>query len=242
MSFTNQSDQAAKKVRASPLSFDDVFEAIENDNIAQLSTWLDDGSIPNVNMRSDDNSTLLIIASEFGKIASVEILLKHGASINQQNGDDYTAIATACLNGHLDVAGLLFSSGASLDSQVLLWETCQKGELDAVQFLLDHGVGVKINLEIEHCGTPLAQACLKRRLDIIKLLIERGADVNFVGRYGALSNPLAAACSRGDLEIVKYLVSVGADARIGAPLAAIERNNYALITYLLDNGADIDAR
>ena len=232
-----------QSVPKSPLSFREIVRIIEDDDIAKLSTCLDDGSIADVNMKSGDNychSTLLIMASCHGNINSVRLLLKYGATVNDLNDDNITAIDYACHAGHLDVIKLLHNEGANLDSQLLLWETCESGELEAVEFLLDHGVGVKINLEIEHCGTPLAQACKERNLEIIELLVEHGADVNFVGRF-VLSNPLAAACSVGDLDLVKYLVSVGADARIGAPLASIEGNNVELINYLLDNGADIDA-
>ena len=238
-------DPPTKKSRISPLLFDEILEVIKNDNIDQLLTWLDDSSIRNVNMKSGPDlaySSLLIMASEIGKISSVRLLLKYGASINQENSDLNTPVAVACHAGHLDIVKLLHSRGADLDDEYILLATCQSGHIEVVRYLLDHGAD--INSERGDRGTPLTTACYHGYLEIAKLLIECGADINFVynDRYeDVIWNPLAAACFGNHLEIVKYLVSIGADVILGAPLTAIFANNIELISYLLDNGADIHA-
>ena len=232
------------KKRKIRVLFHEILEIIKNDNIPQLLIWLNDGSIPDINMRSHDgnDNTLLILASQLGRIEVVRLLLKYGALTHKENESFHTAIAVACHEGHLDIARLLESKGADLHDEFILLTTCQNGHVEVVRFLLDHGAD--INSERDFCSTPLAAACRAGHFEIVKLLVTRGAEVNceFPGDVeDYCSNPLAAACFANNLEIVKYLVSAGADASICAPLAYLHEENIELVSFLLDNGADINA-
>ena len=182
------------------------------------------------------------MASQLGKISAVQLLLKYGALIDEENREFDSAVAVACHEGHLDVVKLLQDKGADLDDEFNLFTACQNGHVEVVRFLLDHGAD--INSEREGCGTPLAAACRGDHLEVVKLLVSRGADINY-GLIGDneedYSNPLAAACFANNLDIVKYLANAGADVLIGSPLSCLDEENVELITYLLDNGADIDA-
>ena len=116
-------DPLTKKTRKSPILFEEILEVIKDDNIDQLLTLLDDDSIPNVNIKSGpgfEYSSLLHVASELGKISSVRLLLKYGASINQENAELNTPITVACRTGHLDIVKLLHSRGADLDDEYIL--------------------------------------------------------------------------------------------------------------------------
>ena len=233
-------DPPTKKTRKSPLLFDEILEVIKNNDIEQLLTWLDDGSILNVDMKSGPDleySSLLLMASEIGKISSVRLLLKYGASIHQENRDLNTPIGVACHMGRLDIVKLLHSRGADLDDDFILLATCQSGHIEVVRYLLDHGAD--INRERNGSGTPLGAACSYGHLDVVKFLIARDANINFMhyDRFDdVICNPLAAACCDNHTEIAKYLVSAGADVLVGTPLAEICYHNVDLINYLLDHG------
>ena len=239
------SDQSEKRKAVNEVDFSEVVEVIKNDNIVQLLIWLDDGSIPNVDVRSGPDfeySSLLIMASKLGKINAVRLLLKYGASINRANGVLNTPIDVACHAGHLDIVILLHNRGADVDNPGILRLTCRNDHVEIVRYLLDHGTDISRNLRAY--GKALVAACKSGHLKVAQLLVERGAYVNYLGddyEDEEDRNPLTAACYGNHFEVAKYLVSIGADPLVAAPLASLCDENVELINYLLENGADIDA-
>ena len=110
-------------------------------------------------------------------------------------------------------------------------------QLKAAQLLLQSGVDAN---ELRHNKTPLL-VCLKNHaLEFAKLLLENGADPYLpVDGQVALYHAVAA----GDLDFVKFLCvqchQIGAFEPCRPPLArAIEGRDFAIISYLLSQGAD----
>ena len=69
-------------------------------------------SIPNVNVKGNNNVTPLILASQQGKLDVVEFLLKKGARVNDVMTDGKTALLMACKNGHTEIVRILMAKGA----------------------------------------------------------------------------------------------------------------------------------
>lgn len=76
-------------------------------------------SIPNVNVKGNNNVTPLILASQQGKLDVVAFLLDRGARVNDAMTDGKTALLMACKNGHIEVVKILMKRGAdqSLESR-----------------------------------------------------------------------------------------------------------------------------
>jgi ankyrin repeat protein len=70
-------------------------------------------SIPNVNIKGDNNVTPLILASQQGKLDVVEFLLDEGARVNDVMTDGKTALLMACKNGHTEIVKLLLGRKAN---------------------------------------------------------------------------------------------------------------------------------
>ena len=70
-------------------------------------------SIPNVNVKGNNNVTPLILASQQGKLDVVEFLLKKGARVNDVMTDGKTALLMACKNGHTEIVKRLMEKGAN---------------------------------------------------------------------------------------------------------------------------------
>ena len=94
----------------------------------------------------------------------------------------------------------------------------------------------------------LKYAIFANLVEVAKLLIENGANVNFLSGNTMIS-PLEFAIERDkSIEMIKMLLEKGADPNLGrrAPIwvAVTDRNEntYAIVTLLLDAGADVNQR
>ncbi|KAM0511859.1 hypothetical protein ACHAPE_009428 [Trichoderma viride] len=155
-----------------------------------------------------------------GDIEMIQMLLDHGADINQTGSNSY---------------------GCALQAAT------QAGNIKLVRFLLDHGA--EIDLDFASCGTALKAACAYGNNEIARLLLDRGADVNAGGRNAGVIIQTACWTERSDDEMIHMLLDHGADIRLTGftyvPLfnmAVISdgiRDN-ATLKRLLDLGADIN--
>ena len=113
--------------------------------------------------------------------------------------------------------------------------------------------GANVNIHDTYNGTsPLIEACNSKYYDLIyaKMLIESGANVNDVeigerreGNSTRLT-PLIAASVAGNINLVQFLVTKNADVNYqnefgqSALSKSVLVGNYAIVYYLLLNGAD----
>src|SRR5205823_3769224 len=85
----------------------------------------------------------------------------------------------------------------------------QRGPLESIQWLLDHGVDVNARSGGPF-GTPLHMAASNGRGgEIVDFLIAKGADVNIKSDVG--NTPLHEALARGHNDVAKRLIAAGAD-------------------------------
>jgi len=100
------------------------------------------------------------------------------------------------------------------------------GSIDAARVLLEGGADV--NQTTRYGWSPLLAATQNQNYQMAKFLIERGANVNLANKGGW--TPLYLATDNRNIEGGDY------------PTRTADMDSLAFITYLLDKGADVNAR
>ena len=147
---------------------------------------LEHGADPNI---PDNNkrTPLMLAALDVGTEPGImEALISHGADINAQNVNGYTALSEAAFCGHSETVRVLMKNGADPDIPAkegwtaLMWT-------------------------IKHNSLIVVYAALKReaQLDSIRLLVSRGADVDIPDKKGM--NAVMCAMMNGDDEAIEIL-------------------------------------
>lgn len=95
-------------------------EAIMRDDKIALTQLL--SSNANTINQPVNGSTPLQLAAEYGMTQTAELLLDHGAEIDQADAQGDTALGLAAGNGHVDMVKILLAHGATAD-----WEKNFKG-------------------------------------------------------------------------------------------------------------------
>ena len=133
------------------------------------------------------------------------------------------------------------------DGYTPLERACSSGWVEAVAFLLDHGVPAN---GFHDGHSPLECAAGQGQKRVIELLLAHKADVNAASDSGWTA--LHAACREGRMAVARLLLEKGAkpnvvqqpgpgianDSPATPLLAAINSRNLELTTLLLDHGAD----
>jgi ankyrin repeat protein len=217
---------------------------------------------------NEKDETPLHKACKRGHLEIANLLLQHGANMEQKNKKFcHTALHLSVINGHSDVACLLMSKGANLfalDASQFsivhrsLWSKNQK----MAKIILDyfHGRGLVSELDKlvripdENRNTCLHSACLSGRADLACILIDKGSDLRAVNTDGETA--LHMACQTGLCQettaerqkIVEHLIRKGAlinaqDNSGKTPLHYAASNDaLLLVKCLVYNNADINVQ
>lgn len=138
-------------------------------------------SIPDQSYANVTNATPLMHAAAGGQAAVVELLLKAGARMNDQDSYGYTALYWGVMRDAREAVALLLERGADPN-------------------LRDRGGFTPLQLAIDNKQEPLAL-----------LLLDKGADPNLVAEADGGRTPLGTAVHRGSKTIVTALLDHGAD-------------------------------
>jgi ankyrin repeat protein len=214
-----------KKQKSQKKLDDSLIKAIQDGKVKAAARALKDGA--NVNARGDKmGNTALILAIANNHKATVNLLLKAGASVLAVNNDD--------------------------DSVLLMAVAINNNEL--VQRLLEApGVREQFLNQANNVGqTPLISAAKQGNGPLVKILIDAGADVNAKDNVG--NNALTYAAGINDEKMVEMLLEAGADvnAKNNSENTALlyaakggkatEQELTKMVDNLLDKGADVDAK
>jgi ankyrin repeat protein len=192
------------------------------------------------------DSPEIIVASYYGNIQMVQLLVQHGADVNALGGDYGSALQAASYDGHIDIVQLLIEHGADVNAQgghfgSALQAASHNGHMNTIQLLIEHGADV--NAQGGHFGSALQAASHNGHMNTIQLLIEHGADVNVqVGFYGSA---LQAVSHNRHPDIVQFLIEHGADvnAQGGEYGTALQVASYKghidIVQLLIGHGADV---
>ena len=195
------------------------------------------GPLIDLDMLNDQQESALIIASRRGYGEIAQLLLVHGADVNLQAVDGYTALMRAAERCDRGIVESLLKYGAKIDIQnsepyvnfeagmlpkirdygiedadgmsaLVLTSQCEKSEI--AQILIHHGTDV--NLQDNVGVTPLMIACLKGRYCTAKFLLSKGARVDSHDKRGMF--PLMYASCSCKKELVELLLNNGAEKQI----------------------------
>ena len=204
--------------------------------------------------------TALMLAARQGSLASARALVDRGAALNLTDPDGTSAMVTAIINGHYDVAALLVQRGADPNPQ-------DAAGMAAVYALVDmHTQPLMINRPTRKPSGRVED------IDLLQQILAKGGDPNaplktpILARYhnigdgqlGAGATPLMRAARSRDVTAMRLLLDSGADPKRqsatgatalmfaatparGAAGAASTDSSIEAIALCLDRGADVNA-
>ena len=214
-----------------------------------LQTIINHGAA--VNARNNDHGTALMIACRKGNIEAINVLLNAGADPNIADGEYCTCIHLAVYKGYnKDVLEAMIEhdadvNAANKDSITSLMIACQKGNIEAINVLLN--AGADPNISDGKYGSCIQHAVIGgSSKEVLETIIDHGADVNAKNKHNITA--LMQACKRGDVEIINILLSAGADSSIadtnGATsihYAVVGGGSKGTLQAIIDHGADVNA-
>lgn len=169
-----------------------------------------------------------------------QLLLKHGANINQPHTRDEgiswnTALTTAILNPYaneqiflaLEAGADINQQGCGIKARTPLRAAVEGGRVDIVVELLRRGANINAPPAETYGRTALQAICSSESTstELALLLIERGADINApAGKYGGIT-ALQGAAIAGNMKIA--IILIDRDVDVNAP-AAEEEGRMAL--------------
>ena len=141
-----------------------------------------------VNVPQVDGTTALHWAVQADDAATVDLLIRAGATVSAANRDGATPLQLAAIIGNPAMIEKLIKAGAdpnaslSPTNDTALMFAARTGKPDAVKVLLDNGA--KVNAK-ETWGdtTALMWAVSEVHPAVVKLLVDRGADVNVRSKF-----------------------------------------------------------
>jgi uncharacterized protein (TIGR02145 family) len=195
--------------------------------------------------------TALMFASSHGRIDLVKLLLDKGANVNSRLAGGFSALYGASGYGKTDVVQLLLDKGADanaknkVDDATPLYIAARGGYRDTAAVLLAKGADV--NARSRFGQTALIGASGNGHTAVVKLLLDRDADVNAKNSDGMTA--LMSAAAEGGTDSVKALLAKGADVNAKElngftalmHAASGRGSKIAIVTMLLDKGADVNA-
>ncbi|XP_041969924.1 ankyrin repeat and sterile alpha motif domain-containing protein 1B-like isoform X4 [Aricia agestis] len=155
-----------------------------------------------VNQKTHDNETALLIAAQFGHSEVVAELINNGAEVNIRNIKDESALDLAAHYGRLKTVQHLIQVEPSLVqpykypkwklwkfSTTPLHRASKNGQVEVVLELLKAGIDPNIRTD---SGTPLHEAACFGKAGVVRILLEHGANLYAVdGRDKTIEDLLA---------------------------------------------------
>ncbi|KAL3426988.1 hypothetical protein PVAG01_00497 [Phlyctema vagabunda] len=122
-------------------------------------------------------------ATENGNCDCMKALLESGVNVNQEGGDEHTALQCASSCGNVEGVKLLLDHGADVNIiggtfQTALQAAASAEELEIVELLLEKGAHV--NVQGGRHGTALHAAVGRDSQELVDALVSHGANINAV--------------------------------------------------------------
>jgi cytohesin len=167
-----------------------------------------------VNQKIAWSVTALYSAASGGHKEVVELLLAHGADVNEKNTPTtkLTALHVAAIEGYKEIVEVLLAAGADVNVKTGYYYNkrtaaelaMEENHNELVRLLIVKGADI----------SALHFAIHMKDYAKAKSLIEAGADIN--KRIGKLGMPLHLAATSGQKDVVELLIAKGADVNVNA--------------------------
>ncbi|XP_051579430.1 kinase D-interacting substrate of 220 kDa-like isoform X2 [Myxocyprinus asiaticus] len=203
--------EMSTSLKMSSMTTQSLFSYVEEENLSAIKAHLD--KYREVDTRSDNGQTPLMVASEQGSLEIVQELIKRGANVNLDDIDCWTALISAAKEGHAGVVKELLENNANVEHRdmggwsALMW-AAYKGRVEVTRLLLQKGANPNITGQ-QYSVYPIIWAAGRGHAEIVQLLIQHGAKVNCSDKYG--TTPLIWAARKGYYDCVVHLLENGAN-------------------------------
>ena len=189
-----------------------LMHAVIESDVRMMQLLMNGGAT--VNAKNAAQSTALMYAST--NLAKTRLLLDAGADVKVKNARGATPMNVAVRTfGSAPVLKLLAAKGAETEPG-LMASVAQKGDLEAIQYLLSIGVSPG-----DANAGPVTQALISRCEECVRLLVQKGAPVSGLRQTG--QGVLNETAKRSMTDIAEFLV------QHGASLESKDRESFTLL-------------
>lgn len=216
--------------------------------------------VKTIDCRDSEGFTALQLAVMHGHTPVVQVLLEEGADLVSYNWGAQ-ALNVAAQNGYSEIVQCLLDKGVNVDAvdpnksdyTPLLW-AASRGHTDAVKVLVDSGARTHLIDDLENdprrCCTALVYAATNGHAAVVQLILDIAPNCQTKARWLEVVFDITAGSWRFKIGMAHVLMKKGGrhiDEVIdrGGTTAlhvAVDRNNLALFTQLLDKGANLEKR
>ena len=186
--------------------------------------------------------TPLCVACQAGLTAVAQKLLEQGADVHEPV--DRPPLVAAVRAGSSSLLQLLLQNGAAdnpKNAEKALKYCALYGRLDDVKALVAHGADVNVPTLNSSNPTLLrytipGKATSEAKIEIVKFLLDHGANPFEPGGHKEMMH----AVEGGDPDMAKFLFARGMKVNADV-LCVADLKNFALVQWLIDHGADVNA-
>ena len=194
---------------------DQLIDHCEKDNVEDIKNLLINGMSPSIFLYDVFHTPFICIASKYGKLDIVKLLILWGASPNEKCLNRKTPLFYACEKGHIDVVSFLLERGAKINyennnGETALTTACENGHLEVFNFLVEKGANMDIK-GMYHGRNLLICSCYGNNIEIVKTILEKGIDDVNNPDSDFEKTPLLIASMYDNIDIIKLLIDYGAD-------------------------------
>ena len=200
---------------------------------------------PNLNLFDNSMETPLAIALKKGFMPIAELLINHGAIINDPR---LAFLHRAISSGNLDIATFLLKHNADpnlpdKDGHLPLLLAVKMGDIRIIELLLKSQAD--INAHRPGGPTALMIACSNKQVALAEFLLAHKANIDI--EWGVIKNFLFQAIEKNSLELVSLCIRYGGNINdfdihgFTALHAACKIGSTDIVQFLLQQGAAIDA-
>eukprot|EP00833_Pecoramyces_ruminatium_P011744 jgi/Orpsp1_1/1185776/evm.model.c7180000095194.1 len=159
----------------------------------------------------------LLLAVQVEQIKIVDMLIKLGVNIQDDDAYGNTALIYSCINGNKQIFNLLINETPFIRqknkfSNTALHWACYQGHKEMVEYLLNRNIDKN-----DFLTSPLIKASINNHEEIVKLIIENkeifgNENKNFINSSNRLcESSIFFTCKNGSYNLTKYLIDNGAD-------------------------------
>jgi ankyrin repeat protein len=215
----------------------ELLTATLEDDTSAISEMIDLGA--NVNVKTSDEVTPLLLAVQYGEYSTVKFLLEHEAKANSTDQNGLAPLHWAVIDSNLAVAELLIQHNALINlgdeyGRTPLYFSVLDDNLPAAELLMAYNADP--NVATEDSIYPIHISVDNGFLPTFYLLLDYGADIHVQDEDG--NTPLHIASVYGDTIMAEELLLFGANIEKEnkkgyTPLAlAVENNQLPYIRFL----------